>query len=207
MGKLLVVGIGGTTRPGSSTEKALRCVGQYVSRMGANWELFSGSQLLLPLYRPNAARSHDGASNTLVAAMRASDAVVIASPGYHGMFSGLVKNALEYAEELADDERPYLSGRAVGCIASGLGWQAIGTTLISLKSVACSLGAWTAPENVAINTSTKIFNESGEVENGEVKKSLYALAEQMVEFASMRQSFKLASAKASGIRRENRAAY
>jgi hypothetical protein len=33
------------------------------------------------------------------------------------------------------------------------------------------------------------------------------LAEQMVEFASMRQSFKLASAKASGIRRENRAAY
>ena len=43
--------------------------------------------------------------------------VVIASPGYHGTVSGLVKNSLDYLEVLREDDRPYLDGRAVGVIA------------------------------------------------------------------------------------------
>ncbi|MBM3345238.1 MAG: NAD(P)H-dependent oxidoreductase [Betaproteobacteria bacterium] len=183
-----VVGIGGTTRAGSSTEKALRHLGREVERLGARWEIFCGTQLLFPSYKAdNPERAP--AARAMVDAIRDCDALVIASPGYHGSFSGLIKNALDYAEDLAGDSRPYLSGRAVGCIAGGFGWQAIGTTLASLRTVVHALGAWPTPMGVAINTSMKVFDESGEVVNPDVRAELHALAEQLVEFARMRHAY------------------
>jgi FMN reductase len=35
--------------------------------------------------------------------------------------AGLVKNAIDYVQDMADDSRPYLSDRPVGCIATGAG--------------------------------------------------------------------------------------
>ncbi len=52
----------------------------------------------------------------LVEAVRECDGLVLGSPAYHGGLSGLVKNALDYLEDLHDDAPPYLDGRAVGCI-------------------------------------------------------------------------------------------
>ena len=36
---------------------------------------------------------------------RGAHALIIGSPGYHGGISGLVKNALDYLEELREDPR------------------------------------------------------------------------------------------------------
>jgi FMN reductase len=48
-----VVGLGGTTRAGSSTELALRHVLFACERRGATMRLFSGAELeTLPLYAP-----------------------------------------------------------------------------------------------------------------------------------------------------------
>ena len=64
---------------------------------------------------------------------------MITSPGYHGTVSGLVKNALDYLEELRGDQRPYLDGRAVGLIAVARGWQASVSTLGTLRQVVHAL--------------------------------------------------------------------
>ncbi len=184
---LRILGIGGTTRAGSSTEKALRFVGRQATAAGAQWTLICGPQLLLPAYQSGVqARSIE--IKRLVEAMRHCDALAVASPGYHGLFSGLVKNALEYAGDLADDARPLLHGRAFGCIATGYGWQAIGTTLANLRTVASALGAWTTPASGAINSSGRVFADDGDVEDAEVREDLCAMASQLVEFAAMRRS-------------------
>jgi FMN reductase len=44
-----------------------------------------------------------------VAEVERADGIVIASPGYHGGISGMVKNALDYLEDLRDAPRPYLT--------------------------------------------------------------------------------------------------
>jgi len=54
---------------------------------------------------------------------------------YHGSLSGLIKNALDSLEPLRDDVRPYLDGRAVGCIVVADGWQACGSALASLRGI------------------------------------------------------------------------
>ena len=61
-----------------------------------------------------------------------SDGLVIATPSYHGNVSSLVKNALDLLEDLSAAPRPYLEGRAVGCIVASAGLQAGCMTLSAL---------------------------------------------------------------------------
>ena len=67
-------------------------------------------------------------------ALRDADAVVVGSPGYHGAVSGLVKNALDYIEDLREDPRVYLDNTPWGCISCAYGWQAAVGTLGQLRS-------------------------------------------------------------------------
>ena len=77
---------------------------------GARIKLISGPLLQLPLYQPENPERSEGA-RLLVAELALADGIIIGSPGYHGSISGLVKNALDYAEDLRTDARPYFSGR------------------------------------------------------------------------------------------------
>ena len=117
-GKPLVVGIGGTTRAASSTDRALRIALQAAEQAGARTFVFDGPFLSrLPHYAPeNPERNEE--QRQLVDMVRKADGLIVASPGYHGGVSGLVKNALDLLEDLRDDERCYLDGRAVGCIVN-----------------------------------------------------------------------------------------
>ena len=107
---------------GSQSDRVLRAVLTAVTDLGAEVEVFSGRDLDLPPYHSGAV-CRTGRTTTWTAVRRA-DALVITSPGYHGTVSGLVKNALDYLEELRGDQRPYLDGRAVGLVAVARGWQA-----------------------------------------------------------------------------------
>ena len=116
-----IVGIGGTTNPGSSTERALTVALEAAREAGAQVRQFDGPSLSsLPHYAPGAVDRSDVARE-LVAAVRAADGVIIASPGYHGSISGLVKNAIDYLEETSRDQRVYLDGMPVGLIVTAYG--------------------------------------------------------------------------------------
>ena len=91
-----------------------------------------------------------GARLALVDAVRAADGVIIASPGYHGSISGLVKNGLDGLEDLRDDVRPYLDGRAVGLIVAADGAQAAGATLSTLRNIVHALRGWPTPLGVVL---------------------------------------------------------
>ncbi|MGB8408145.1 MAG: NAD(P)H-dependent oxidoreductase [Mycobacterium sp.] len=148
-----IVGLGGTLRPSSSTESALRMALDEAQAAGARTELFGGTDLAhLPMYDPES-KNVDQAVR-LVESLRRADGVIIASPGYHGSVSGLVKNALDYIEDLREDTSPYLSGRAVGCVTTAYGWQAAVTTLQTLRSIVHALRGWPTPLGAAINSAT-----------------------------------------------------
>jgi FMN reductase len=130
-----IVGLGGTTRPGSSSELALRFALSAAERAGAKKAILAGPALQLPMYAPETFERSDGAAE-LVSLLRRSHGVIVASPGYHGSVSGLVKNALDYTEDMRGDTAVYFDGRAVGRIACAYGWQATGSTLAALRSIA-----------------------------------------------------------------------
>ncbi|VCU71881.1 NADPH azoreductase [Pigmentiphaga humi] len=159
-GKPLVVGIGGTLRADSSSECALRLALAAARQCGTEVLQLSGADLDLPLYSPNeAARS--ASARKLIAALREASGVIIASPSYHGGISGLVKNALDYVEDLRTGERPYLDGMPVGLISCGGGWQGAASALSNLRAIVHALRGWPTPLGGVINTSQKIFDQQG----------------------------------------------
>ncbi|MHC9297364.1 NADPH-dependent FMN reductase [Mycobacterium sp. LTG2003] len=177
-----VVGLGGTLRADSSTERAVRYCLESVERQGGTTRMFAGPDLDLPMYAPHSL-DRTPAALDLVKALRDADAVVVGSPGYHGAISGLVKNALDYIEDLREDPRVYLDNTPWGCISCAYGWQAAVGTLGQLRSIGHALRAWPTPLGVAINSADKIWSESGELADGPVRDQLDMLANQVLTFA------------------------
>jgi FMN reductase len=182
----LIVGVGGTTREASSTERALRYCLDATEGLGARTTLFSASDLDLPIYAPER-ETRDPKAVRLIDALRRADGVIIATPGYHGGMSGMVKNALDYVEDLRNDERPYLDGRAVGCVVCAYGWQATTTTLVGTRSVIHALRGWPTPLGVAVNSAESIWADDGTLAHEATALQLRILAGQVVDFAKRLQ--------------------
>ncbi|MFN2473534.1 MAG: NADPH-dependent FMN reductase [Sphingomicrobium sp.] len=182
--KPMIVGIGGTTRPDSATEQALGIALQAAERAGATIQTFGGEFLTrLPHYPADGtAVSADGAE--LIEAVRRADGLIIASPGYHGSISGLVKNAIDYIEKTARDARIYLDGVPVGLIATAHGWQATGSTLATLRSIVHALRGWPTPLGAGIKTSGGMF-DSGACTDPSAAGQLDLVGRQVVQFASL----------------------
>ncbi|HEX2297397.1 MAG TPA: NAD(P)H-dependent oxidoreductase [Pseudonocardiaceae bacterium] len=182
---LTVVGIGGSIREDSQSERVLNTVLDGVRAAGAETVSVTGLDLVLPFYDPVVAERSEVA-HRLVDALRAADGVVLVSPGYHGTVSGLVKNALDYVEDLRGDPRPYLDGRAVGCVAIAQGWQATVTTLSALRSIVHALRGWPTPLGAAVNSQQVLFGPDGDCSDTKVAENLRTIGSQVVEFATSR---------------------
>lgn len=184
----LILGIGGTTRKGSSSERALLASLAAAERCGAETVALTGSDLVLPIYSPEFAERTPEARR-LVELLRRCDGLIVASPGYHGSLSGLLKNALDYAEDLRTDDVCYLDGRAVGCIACAAGWQAIGTTLIAMRAIIHALRGWPTPSGAGFNTIDSAFDAAAAFDVRKPDIQLERIGSQVTQFALMRTAY------------------
>ncbi len=178
----VIVAIGGTTRPDSTTERALRVCLEVAAARGAETVLLGGPDLMLPLYEYGVTERPPLATR-LIDEIRRADGLVLGSPGYHGTMSGLLKNALDYVEDLRGDARPYFDGRAVGCVAVAFGWQAAVNTMTSLRNVVHALRGWPTPLGAALNSSTPLFDAQGRCIDAQARQQLEIIGNQVVDFA------------------------
>jgi FMN reductase len=178
-----IVGIGGTVRPGSTSESALVMALKVAQDAGAATVCFGGAFLSeLPHYNPSLVNPN-AARNRLVEAVRESDGLIIATPGYHGSISGLVKNAIDCLEDLREDARPYLDGRAVGCIVAAAGAQAGGSTLMALRGIVHAMRGWPTPFGATLKTGQDLFGPDGEFTDPKDAQATAIVAQQVVAFA------------------------
>lgn len=147
-----VVCVSGSLGTASRTNRIASWCADLAERAGARTTVFLGQDIEFPIYRPGDTAAEPEVK-AFITALADADGVVLVSPTYHGTVSGLMKNALDYVNELATDERPFLDGRAAGCIAVGAGEQGAATTLATLRTVCHALRAWPTPLGVTISAS------------------------------------------------------
>lgn len=176
-----LVAIGGTIKPESSTERALGVAVAAARAFGATVDTFYSPNLIALPHYGTAAATESPAGQKLVSAVREADGVLIASPGYHGSVSALVKNAIDYLEDLARDERPYLDGRTVGLIATAYGYQAAVSTLATLRAITHALRGWPTPMGAAIRTTSDLFDASGACQDDATRSQLELVARQVLK--------------------------
>ncbi len=184
--KPLILGLGGTIRAGSTTEKALILALKRAEALGAETRLLGGAFLgTLPIFDPRPGEPTPG-QQTLADAVRQADGLIVASPGYHGSISGVIKNALDTLEMTGKDAEPYLTGKPVGTVITAAGAQAGGTTLVALRSIIHALRGWPTPFGAALNASSEMFDTNGACRDEKDAWQLETVAEQVMSFARMK---------------------
>jgi FMN reductase len=180
----IVVGLGGATRPGSSTEAVLKATLAEVEALGGRTELFGADFLAsLPIYQPETGHRTE-AQLRFLDAVRRSDGLIIATPAYHGSLSGAVKNALDLLEDLRSDGRPYLDGRAVGCLVTAWGPQAGGATLMAVRAIVHALRGWPTPLGASFNSAEGLFDAAGAFLSAKDAGQAAEVARQVTAFAT-----------------------
>jgi FMN reductase len=178
-----IVGLGGSARAASLTDELLRVVLADAEELGARTLVFDAPFLMrLPVYTPDGEPATAEAAE-LSRAVASADGLIIASPGYHGGPSGLVKNGLDHLESLRSDARPYLDGRSVGVIVTAAGWQACGSTLSSLRATIHALRGWPTPFAATVNSAEPVYAEAGALLD-HVAAALRLVTRQVVDFAT-----------------------
>lgn len=180
--KPFIVGMGGTTRPGSSSEQALAMALNHAQSLGAETKLYGGAALMLPMYDPDPANLTDAARH-MIDDLRRADGIILSSPCYHGGVSGLIKNAIDYTEEMRADPRVYFDGRAVGAIGCGYGNQGPNTVLAQLRQIGHALRGWNVPLGVAVNSAEVKFKDNVCSAEG-IGNQIKIMSAQVVDFAT-----------------------
>jgi FMN reductase len=185
-----IVGIGGTPRAGSTTERALAIALRAAENAGARTKLFGGPFLeKLPHFNPGP-QGPSPEQAELTEAARSADGIILATPGYHGSLSGVVKNALDTLELTRNDERPYFHGLPVGIIITADGAQAGGTTLMAVRAIIHAMRGWPTPLGASLN-SANLFDAEGECRDARDAWQIATVADQVMEFARMRNALNL----------------
>lgn len=181
--EISIVGLGGTVRPNSSSERALSKAMAAAEGAGAKTIMYGGEFLArLPHYNPAEPGEHAERS-AFLDSIRTADGIIVSTPGYHGSISGLVKNALDSIEGLREDVRPYFDGRAVGVIVAADGWQASGTTLAAVRGIIHAMRGWPTPLGAALNSTGGLFDDSGDFRDRRDAWQVETVAQQVVQFA------------------------
>ena len=149
-----VAGICGSLREESKSRVALELALDAAASRGADTDLIDLRTLDLPVYDADA--NEAGEATELTQRIRDADALVLATPMYHGSYSTPLKNALDYC---GFDE---FENQTVGLLAVAGGSFPI-TALDHLRSVMRALDAWVLPYQAAVpNSSRNIsFDEEG----------------------------------------------
>jgi NAD(P)H-dependent FMN reductase len=182
--RINVLGVAGSLRQDSYSTLGLKIVLEEAIKYGSESYLLDLRELNLPLYDPggpstsNESTSNSTSKNTLertATALKWADALILASPDYHGSISGTLKNFLDYFwEEFAGKTFGYI----VASHEKGL------TVADQMRTAIRQCYGWSMPYNISIN-GEKDFDSKGTLVNSTLAKRLKMLARDLVIYGTL----------------------
>ena len=167
-----VLGVAGSIRQGSYSTRSLKIALEYAKKQGAEVRLLDLNTVVLPLYDPSAPASKEVEHTTEAIAW--ADAVILASPDYHGSMSGALKNFLDYFyEEFAGKVFGYI----VASHEKGL------TVMEQMRTTVRQCYGWSMPYGVSINGPQDFTGD--EIRNTRLSNRLRMMARDLVVYGRL----------------------
>jgi NAD(P)H-dependent FMN reductase len=173
-----VLGVAGSLRQNSRSTHALKSLLDIATnKYGAQTLILDLRETRLPLYNPTV-RPGEPVDNNIQTASRVvkwADALVLASPDYHGSMSGTVKNFLDYFwEEFAGKTFGYL------CTSHEKGL----TVMDQMRTAVRQCYGWSMPYGISVN-GEQDFNAKGEIINVTLSRRLTMLARDLSVYGKL----------------------
>src|SRR5437867_3693268 len=163
------LGVAGSMRMSSYSSHALKVALEHAKKQGAEVRLIEAG---LPLYDPNAPASKE--VERAAEAVGWADAIILASPDYHGSMSGGLKNFLDhFYEEFAGK----LFGYIVASHEKGL------TVMDQMRTAVRQCYGWSMPYGVSVNGPQDF--SGGEIANAMLSKRLQMMARDLVVYGKL----------------------
>lgn len=109
--------------------------------------------------------------------VRAADGIILATPEYHGSFSGILKNAIDL---MGFEE---FEGKMLGLVGVSGGRMGAFDALNALRNVGRALHAWVLPQQVSIPEVSSVFDNDGRVRDSRLGQRLRDTGAQVASFA------------------------
>lgn len=180
--KLRVVGICGSLREGSYTRLALTVALGGAAEAGMQTQLIDLRKYQLAFCDGGDDEKLPKDVQRLRDEVKAAKGIILATPEYHGAYSGVLKNALDL---MGFDE---FEGKMIGLVGVSGGATGALAALNSLRTVGRAIHAWVVPEQVAIPHVHDVFDEKGRCTDNDIEKRLKSLGRQVAKFASLHNS-------------------
>jgi FMN reductase len=182
-GKVLIVGICGSLRKESYTRMALKVALRGAEDAGAEAQLIDLRDYQL-VFCDGGDRSDDLPKDVgrLRDEVKRAQGILLATPEYHGGYSGVLKNALDL---MGFDE---FEGKMIGLVGVSGGNTGAFGALSALRSVGRALHAWVVPKQAAVANVDEVFDDKGKCKDEAIEKRLKAVGRQVAKFASLHNS-------------------
>lgn len=178
-----VVGICGSIRAGSLTRMALMQALTGAAENGATTRLIDLRDYELPFVTTTDGPEQQSPGVVrLRTEMKAADGIILATPEYHGSFSGVLKNAIDL---MGFDE---FEGKMVGLVGVSGGRIGASDALNTLRTVGRALHAWVLPQQVSIAEAWSLFDSEGHINDERVAHRLRDTGGQVARFARVHKS-------------------
>lgn len=148
-------------------------------RAGAEVDAINLHTLKLPVFEESLEVGPETPEvQTLLAKARAADALIFASPVYHGTISGALKNCIDFFEFLGSDDPPYLTNKVIGLITVS-GGIPNSAALDPFYHIARALNCWVLPLAVLVPGSA--FDERQQLVDQQLSARLVTLGQRLTE--------------------------
>ena len=172
-----VLGVAGSTRSNSYSTRALKIALEHIKAQGAETRMLELGKTVIPQYNPGAPESKE--LQQAAEQVTWADAIILASPDYHGSMSGTLKNFLDYFyEEFAGKVFGYI----VASHEKGL------TVMEQMRTAVRQCYGWSMPYGVSIHGEQDF--KASEITNERIAKRVKMMSRDLVVYGVlMRQQF------------------
>ncbi len=173
-----VVGLCGSLRSGSCSRSALNIALDGAREVGAGTRLIDLREYDLVFCDGGEDESrYPQDVFKLRKEVRLAEGLILATPEYHGSYSGLLKNALDL---MGFSE---IEGKMIGLVGVSGGKLGAVNALNGLRMVGRALHAWVIPEQASIPEAWKLFDDSGELLEEELRERVKEVGRQVARFS------------------------
>jgi NAD(P)H-dependent FMN reductase len=173
-----VLGVASSFRQNSLSTRTLKSLLEIATnKYGAQTDILDLTETKLPFYNPSIKSNESVDENIQTASqmVKWADALVLASPDYHGSMSGTMKNFLDYFwEEFAGKTFGYL------CTSHEKGL----TVMDQMRTVVRQCYGWSMPYGISVNAEQD-FNAKGEITNVTLSRRLTMLARDLSVYGKL----------------------
>jgi chromate reductase len=183
-----ILAFAASNRTSSFNRKLILLGVEELKKAGAEVTLIHLKDFELPIYDGDVEENVGVPENgkKLKALMRSHDGFLIASPEYNSAISPLLKNTIDWASRVTEENEPPLCayrGKVVGLLSASPGAFGGMRGLVAVRSIFGNIGSIVIPDQLAVPKAHEAFDAEGKLKDPTLQKGLHRVTTELVRIS------------------------